>query len=252
LTLAYDGTDYYGWQTQKGKRTVQRVVEEALRKTLGEKIKVIASGRTDAGVHALAQVVNFKTSSRMSNVSIYNALNFWLPEDIACLDVEEVEEKFHARFWARSKTYRYLIVNSRSKPLFFNNYAHFLSYNLNTDLMRRELRSLLGRYDFRAFCASSRLTRDTIRTIKRINLKVSTGGSIFNLLRLSSFRLIAIEIEADGFLYHMVRNIVGTLIEIGKGRFKRGSMRRILAKGERKMAGPTAPAKGLYLVKVRY
>ncbi|MDD4909943.1 MAG: tRNA pseudouridine(38-40) synthase TruA [Candidatus Omnitrophica bacterium] len=254
LVIAYNGANYCGWQSQVAggrKKSIQQVVEKVLKKILGEQVNAAASGRTDSGAHALAQVVNFKTSSSIPPAKIKKALNFWLPEDIVCLDAKEAGAGFHARFKTTSKTYRYLIVNSKSRPLFLGRLTHFVPYELDIDLMRDELNSLRGRRDFASFCSSGSTAKDTVRTVKRVDLRVIRSGAIQSFLTPGS-ALIAIEIEADGFLNHMVRNIVGTLVDIGRGRFKKGSMRGILSHKDRKRAGYTAPAKGLYLSRVVY
>ena len=247
LIIEYDGTNYSGWQIQKnhpstklkaGKRTIQGVLEEALAKILQDKVKVIASGRTDAGVHAKNQVANFKTKSRLSLRDLKNALNANLPDDIVIKKVEKVPLEFHSRFSAKSKIYRYQI--SRGFVSCFERfYFTRVRYKLDVDLMRREAKVLIGRHNFKSFQGSGRKAKNTIRTIKDIKIK-------------EKGRYIFIDIEADGFLYNMVRNIVGTLIEIGRGRFLEGSMKRILEAEDRRKVGPTAEAKGLFLMKVKY
>lgn len=256
LEIEYDGTNYAGWQRQKGHRsqvaghkskTIQETIEKTLRIILQEKVKVIASGRTDSGVHALAQIANFKTKSKLPLANIQKALNSLLPEDISIKDISKVRKDFHSCYSAKSKTYRYVILNSSVKSAFLNKWTLQVPYKLNMRLMRQEARALLGRHDFRSFCASGSTAKTTTRTIQNIAIK-----TIDYPLYAIRYPLIIIDIEADGFLYNMVRNIAGTLFEIARGRFKKGSMKKILLAKDRKLAGPTAPARGLFLVKVNY
>lgn len=243
LTIEYDGTNYSGWQCQNirrpKKKTIQETIERALRKILREKVKLIASGRTDAGVHALAQVANFKTSRNIPALNLQRALNSVLPGDIAVIKVGKARADFHSRFSARAKIYRYTILNQPHPSAFLRNTACFYPYPLDIALMREEAKCLLGRHDFSAFCASGSSAKSAIRRIEKISIKKIN-------------RLIIIDIQADGFLYNMARNIVGTLIEIGRGRFKKGALKKILLSRDRSLAGPTAAAGGLCLVKVNY
>ena len=248
LEIEYDGTNYCGWQIQgrsKNKPSIQETLEKTLRKILQEKIRLIASGRTDAGVHAEAQVANFKTKANIALDKLQKALNGLLPNDITVSKVGEVKLDFHSRFAAKSKLYRYTILNQPYPSAFLEDKVYFYPYPLDIQLMRQEARCLLGRHNFKSFCASGSSAKDTIRTIKRISIKKLTYG-------FKSAPLIVIDIEADGFLYNMARNIVGTLIEIGRGKFSKGSCKRILLSKDRKLAGPTAPACGLCLLKVKY
>ncbi len=254
LTVEYDGTDYCGWQIQKSSqnKSIQGTIERVLRKILQEKIRLIASGRTDAGVHALAQVANFQTNSEIALDKLQRALNGNLPDGIAINKIEEVGLGFHSCLHTKSKTYRYTILNRGWPSPLLRKTVYFYPYPLDIKLMRQEARSLLGKQDFKSFCASGSSAKDTIRTIKRITIK-----KVFPDLRPTSYEqkevnLIIIDIEADGFLYNMVRNIVGTLMEIGRGRFPKGSLKKILNSKDRKTAGPTAPAGGLCLIKVKY
>ncbi|MCM8780134.1 MAG: tRNA pseudouridine(38-40) synthase TruA [Candidatus Omnitrophica bacterium] len=247
LTIEYKGAHYAGWQIQKrgkgkglrGKKTIQEVIEKILRKILREKIKVIGSGRTDAGVHALAQVANFKTNSSIPLEKLQKSLNALLPEDIVIVKIQEASPDFHARFKAKSKLYRYTILNRKYPSAFLGSQVYFYPYSLDIDLMRREARCLVGRHNLKSFYTSDGKARNPFRTIKQIKIKNRRD-------------LITIDIEADGFLYNMARNIVGTLIEIGRGRFPAGSMKKILFLKDRTKAGPTAPACGLSLIKVDY
>ena len=248
LVVEYDGTKFAGWQIQgknqdtktpRHKDTIQETIEEALRKILQEKVKVIASGRTDAGVHALGQIANFKTHSKIPCLNLQKALNTYLPDDIVIKSAEDAGPDFHSRFNAKSKVYSYSILNRTYPSALLKNRVYFFSYSLNVKLMQEASRALLGRHNFKAFQASGSIVKDSIRTIKRI--RVTKKNDIINF-----------EIEADGFLYNMVRNIVGTLVEIGRGKFPAGSLKKIMLSKNRRLAGPTVPACGLYLLKVKY
>ncbi|MBU2541088.1 MAG: tRNA pseudouridine(38-40) synthase TruA [Candidatus Omnitrophica bacterium] len=253
LSISYDGTNYCGWQVQKNRgerRSIQGVIEKTLKKILQERVRLIGSGRTDAGVHALGQVANFKTTSTIEAVNIKRALNSLLPQDIKISSASEVDLGFHSQHGAKLKTYQYLILNSRdSNPLLFR-YVHQVAFSLDIPLMAAELRLLRGRHNFKSFCASGSKVKSTTRTVKKLALRTSAKFSAWDLM--NKARLVIISIEADGFLYNMVRNIVGTLIDIGRGHLKKGDMKRILKAKDRRLAGSTAPAKGLYLCEVKY
>ena len=251
IIIEYDGRRFCGWQKQGQKNSIQEILEKALRKVLREKIRLVASGRTDAGAHALAQAADFHTAKKIPPEKLIAAINSHLPKDIAVVRIDKVPAGFHSRFDAKSKIYRYTIFNRGFSSPLLRNFVYLCRFPLNLSLMRKEAQVLTGRHDFKSFCASGSDVKDTVRRIKRISIKKSTD-------QLSAIgyepkgSLISIEIEANGFLYNMVRNISGTLIEIGRGRFKPGSMKRILAAKDRNAAGPTLPAKGLCLVKVVY
>lgn len=250
LTIEYDGTNYCGWQIQRFKKlkpSIQETLEKALQKILQKKVKIIGSGRTDAGVHALAQVANFKTNSQISLDRLQKGLNALLPDDIVIRKIEEVDSRFHSRFGVRSKVYSYTILNSDCRTAILKGYVYFYPNPLDIHLMRKEAQCLLGKHNFQSFCARGTNIKDMVRTIKRIRIKKTT--SLLFTVRCS---LITVDIEADGFLYNMVRNIVGTLLEIGRGKFHSGQLKKILYSHNRKFAGPTVPAKGLCLIKVNY
>lgn len=247
LTIEYDGTNYAGWQTQNSHKSIQETIEKALKKILREKVRIIGSGRTDAGVHALAQVANFRTRSRIPLLNLQKALNSNLPKDIAIVRTEEADSDFHSCFDAKSKIYRYCILNRPYPSALLRERVCFYHYLLDISLMRREARYLLGRHDFKSFCASGSDDKDTIRTIKNIKIRKVTPNS-----QLLIPNCIFIDIEANGFLYNMARNIVGTLVEIGRSKMPAQSMKKILKARDRKAAGPTMPAKGLCLVEVKY
>ncbi|MFH1245557.1 MAG: tRNA pseudouridine(38-40) synthase TruA [Candidatus Omnitrophota bacterium] len=266
LAIGYEGTRYAGWQAQGlverragatkraqrkptgKKKTIQELIEQALSRILQEKIKVIGSGRTDAGVHAFAQIANFKTNSSLACSNIHKGLNSLLPADIRISCAEEVASSFHSRFTARSKLYRYNIVNGAGVSPFMVRYAYWVRYPLDVSEMDCAAGYLLGRHNFRSFQAQDKKERPAIRTLKRLDI---TAGSYKTAVGVEE-QVISIDIEADGFLYRMVRNIAGTLIEVGRGKLKPGEMKKILAAKNRAYAGPCAPAKGLCLVEVRY
>jgi len=239
FTIEYDGTGYCGWQRQSNGTSIQEVIEKTLKRTLGETVKLTGSGRTDSGVHARAQVANFKTSSRLTTKQLLFALNSSLPKDIAIVKAEEAPSGFNARFKARRKVYRYRILNSPTHSPLEIRYSYQYRQPLDVGLMKREAGALLGRHNFKSFQALDSRRRSSVTHIRRIAITRRQKN-------------ICIDIEADGFLYNMVRVIVGTLIEIGRGKFKKGDMERILKAKDRAMAGPTAPARGLCLMEVRY
>lgn len=241
FVIAYDGTRYAGWQIQKNAGTIQEEIEKALKKILKEKVRLIAAGRTDSGVHARAQAANFKIKRNFPLNKLQSAVNSNLPKDISILKAKIVHSKFHSQYDAKSKIYRYTILNSRIDDPFLRNYYHKIPYRLNISLMKKEAKILAGKHDFKSFQAKSAQSsvKNTVRTIRRINIKKDK-------------KFLYIDIEANGFLHNMVRNIVGTLIEIGRGHFPEGSMGGILGSRNRSKAGPTAPARGLMLMKVKY
>lgn len=256
LEIEYDGTNYAGWQIQNSHksqgtghklRTIQETIEWTLQKILQEKVKVIASGRTDSGVHALAQAANFRTKSKLSLLKIQKALNSLLPGDISIKKIKEVKESFHSRYQVKTKTYRYIIHNDRFPSVFLTRFSWHIPYKLDIKLMRQEAKTLIGTHSFKSFCASGSTVKTTTRTIQ--NIAIKTIGYTLYAIR---YALIIIDIEADGFLYNMVRNIAGTLVEIGRGRLAKGSLKRILQAKDRRLAGPTAPPQGLFLRRVKY
>jgi len=248
LEIEYDGSNYYGWQVQNGLRagvsypaskTIQHALEKVLKQLLQENIKLTVAGRTDSGVHALAQVANFKSRSKMPLKRMQWGLNGLLPRDIVVTKIKEVEPEFNSRFCAKSKIYRYKILNRRYSSALSRGQSYFFHHPLDVPLMRKEAKFLLGKHNFKSFQAVDSRQRNPVKTIKALSIK-----------RVKDF--VYIDIEADSFVYNMVRNIVGTLLEIGRGKFAPGSMRRILDARNRSLAGPTAPAAGLCLLKVRY
>ena len=253
LTIEYDGTNYAGWQTQRVKvKTVQLTVEKALKKILGKKVNLIAAGRTDSGVHAIGQGANFKTFAKIPLKNIKAALNSLLPKDIVVREIEETGIDFHSQYQAKAKLYRYCISNLPQRPALSRDYLCYSPYKLDIRLMRKEAKGLVGRHDLKSFCATGSRTKDTVRNIKRISIKKLPFYLSPFTFHPNNYHLIVIDIEANGFLYNMARNIAGTLVEIGRGKFLAGSMKKILKAKDRKAAGPTMPAKGLCLMKVKY
>ena len=243
LTLAYDGTDFAGWQWQPQRRTLQGELEAALERITGQKTRCFASGRTDAGVHALGQVVSFGSATYLTPPALTKALNAELPDDMLVFEVARAPDGFHAQRDALRKRYRYLIEDGRVRDLFGRRYLWHLYRKLDVDIMQAAAASLIGTHDFTSYetAGSSRLT--TIRTV--FDLLVERRPAEFT-------DRIVIEVEADGFLYNMVRNIVGTLVEVGKGKQPPTWPAEVLALRDRSKAGMTAPAQGLFLVNVEY
>lgn len=239
LTIEYDGTGYCGWQKQINGPSIQETLEKALKKITGQKVTLIGAGRTDSGVHALAQVANFKAKSRLTTKQLLFALNTRLPKDIAVNKVEEAKPDFNARFRAQSRLYRYSIINSPVRSPLEARHSYQFRIPLDIKLMKKEAKTLLGRHNFSSFQAAGGSKSTPVTTVKRISV-------------ISKNKHIYIDIEAKGFLYNMVRNIVGTLIEIGREKLNPGDTRKILKAKNRALAGPTAPAKGLCLMKVNY
>lgn len=240
LKLCYDGTNYHGWQIQKDKPTIQGIIESRLRIITGEKIKIIGSGRTDAGVHAINQVANFKTSSDLKPSEIKRALNSLLPGDIYIKEAKYVPIDFHARYMARSKTYEYRILNREEPDIFTRRYHWHVLPHLNTEEMAKALSLIIGTHDFSAFKSSGSSIVNPIRTVFRAELISDSNG------------FLRIIIEANGFLRHMVRNIVGTIVQVGYGKISLERFKHIFAMGDRRFAGRKAPACGLFLLDVKY
>lgn len=239
LTIQYDGTGYHGWQSQENAVTVQDKVEDAIKELTGRKPKLIGASRTDTGVHAKRFVCNFKSETTIPSERFPLALNTKLPEDIVCLMAEDVEPDFHSRYHAKKKTYSYHIQNSRFPDVFKLNYAWHFPYALDIDEMKKAAEAFLGTHDFIGFAASGFTVKTTVRTI--YSLDVEKDGD-----------LIKITVTGDGFLYNMVRIIAGTLAFCGCKKLNADDMPEIIASCDRKRAGITAPASGLYLEEVYY
>jgi len=242
LTLAYDGSDFAGWQIQPKARTVQGTVRELLERITGESVNLIGSGRTDAGVHALGQVASFETSAPHSCEIFQRALLAELPRDIAVLSVEEMPAGFHAIRSARRKRYRYVIHDSNVRDVFARRYCWQLPYRLDDSAMQTGAAALVGTHDFRSLAAGAERT-SSVRTIFAVDVERPNAERAFEL---------HLEVEADGFLHNMVRAIVGTLVRVGKGAKPAAWVREILEAKIRSAAGPTAPPAGLFLLWVDY
>ena len=256
MTLAYDGTNYCGWQIQPNGLALQAVVEQALSEFTGEAVKAAASGRTDAGVHALGQVVSFSTQSTAPCHGFLHGLAQYLPEDIVVRAVEDAAPGFNARYDAKRKWYRYVIHNSPIRLPFLRNSVLWQRTRLNHDAMHAAVQCLVGTHDFRCFETQWPNRSSSIRTVFRASVTRTATWDAWNANLTDHADIeppfLCFDIEADGFLYNMVRAIVGTLIHVGRGRWSPDDMRRILEKGDRTHAGETAPPQGLYLMRVTY
>ncbi len=242
LTIQYDGTNYFGWQKQPGtKKTIQETIEKVLRVLLREKIELFGAGRTDSGVHAARQVANFKTTNAITLKKLQHGLNALLPDDVRIVSAANAPADFHSRFSASEKTYRYTILNSQYHDVFMKGHVyHFSLVKLDIAAMRAAGKLLVGKHDFSSFKVSgSARGRSNVRTISKV--VITKKGS-----------LLYIDVTGEGFLYKMVRGIAGTLIEIGRGRLPVSTITNILDAKNRTHAGPTAPACGLCLQKIKY
>ena len=239
LLLSYDGTEFSGGQRQRDRRTVQQVVEEAIGRLTGTVPTTNASGRTDAGVHAVGQVAHFLTASRHPPEVFVKALNATMPADVRVKGAWEMPQAFHATLDARAKLYRYVIDNGRVADPFQTRYSQHVFQPLDTAAMQRAAQSLRGRHDFHSFETQWPNRTSSVRTITHIAVNRVNDA-------------VWIDVEADGFLYNMVRSIAGTLVEVGKGKWPESRVAEVLAAEDRREAGPTAPPQGLFLVRVRY
>ncbi|MBN1366262.1 MAG: tRNA pseudouridine(38-40) synthase TruA [Syntrophaceae bacterium] len=240
MTIEYDGSAYCGWQRQENGISIQQLLEEAIEVITGQKVSVIGSGRTDAGVHALNQVGSFKCSTKLPVNKIFMGINSVLPEDIVVKKLEEVGDDFHALRDVKSKIYVYKICNQRLRPALGRNYFWHVRFPLDIGKMKKAAKYLLGTHDFSCFCATGTNVKDRVRTIVDIEIKTGNDG------------LIEIKVESQGFLKYMVRNIIGTLVEVGQGKRKPEEMKLIIESKNRNIAGVTAPACGLFLKEVKY
>ena len=240
LIVEYDGGAYCGWQRQSNGLAIQQVIEECLRKMTGEEVRLTGSGRTDAGVHALRQVANFHTASRLDERSLLMGINSLLPADIVVREVCESPLSFHACFDAVSKVYLYRICNRPVRPVLERNHTWFVWEPLDLASIEDALPVFKGTHDFSSFCSTHTDSVDRVRTILAIAVEKDPAG------------MIAISMEADGFLRYMVRTIVGTLVDCGRGKCSRKEVSEILAAKDRRRAGLTAPPQGLFLMAVKY
>lgn len=239
LTVEYDGTEYHGWQVQPNGRTIQAVLQQALARMTGESSAIIAAGRTDAGVHAAGQVISFSLQRAVSAATLQRALNALTPPDICITAAEPVADDFHPRRAARSRTYTYQIWNARWVSPFWRRYVWHVPRPLQPHQMRLAAAALVGEHDFTSFQAAGCQAKQPVRRVLRSDLEHSE-------------HLMTYTIEATGFLRHMVRNIVGTVVEVGTGERSAADLPRLLAARDRTLAGPTAPACGLCLQRVNY
>ncbi|MBQ7505346.1 MAG: tRNA pseudouridine(38-40) synthase TruA [Ruminococcus sp.] len=240
ITISYDGRQFHGWQIQKNGITVQEVFQEALTKIVGEYKDLKGCSRTDSGVHALMYCISVRIAHPIEPVRLKAALNRWLPSSVSCLDCVQVSDDFHARYDCKSKQYKYKIWNSDTRNPFLNGYALFYPYKLDAELLNKTAQDFVGKHDFTSFCTlDKREVGDMSREVK--HFEVERDGD-----------LVVMTVEADGFLYNMVRIMVGTLLEIAQGKIKPDAIPEILNKHNRLFAGATAQACGLYLDKVNY
>jgi tRNA pseudouridine38-40 synthase len=249
LTVAYDGTDFHGWQRQPRAPTIQSCLEAVLERIVGQTVEVVASGRTDAGVHASNQVANFKTTSPIPCPNLVHAINDLLPSTVRVKEAEEAPEGFHARYAVRRKTYQYRILQAPVCSPFIARFVYHYQYLLDHPRMAEAAALVEGRHDFASFAGS-----DSAKEGGSLESDQSTVREVFasRIHWRARTSILAYEVSGSGFLRHMVRTIVGTLIEVGRGKLKPSDMLRILKARDRRRAGPTAPAHGLCLMKVEY
>jgi tRNA pseudouridine38-40 synthase len=250
LIIEYDGTAYHGWQRQNGETTIQGIVEDSVQRITGTPSSVLGASRTDAGVHALGQVAVFRTESRLDAGTIKKALNAVLPQDIRILDTVEVDDSFHPGDAAVKKSYFYIIANERVSSPFLFRYTWAVPQQLDLNAMTEAAQSLRGRHDFAAFMGAGSDVQETVREI--YSLSIERLDSVDFMTGRLRGDFIRIWTEANGFLRHMVRNIVGTLVETGRGRIPADRITGILHSRDRRLAGQTAPAKGLFLERIVY
>lgn len=239
LTVAYDGTDFCGWQSQPGQRTVQGTLEVAAERVVGAAVEIIGSSRTDSGVHALGQVAHFETASALDAATLARAINAYLPEDVQVLAGEEAAADFHAIGSTIRKRYRYVLHDGALAPLFRRRYVWHVRRRLDEAAMHRAGQALRGTHDFASFENQGTPRTTSVRTILDIEVRRQAPPDD---------QFVHVEVEADGFLYNMVRNITGTLVEVGRGRRPESAMAETLAAKDRAAAGMTAPPQGLFLL----
>lgn len=239
LTIAYDGSRFFGWERQPDKDTIQGKLEAVLGQLQGAPVNVIGAGRTDAGVHARAMTANVVLSVAESPEELRDYMNRYLPDAIAIREVKEASPRFHARYNALGKTYRYTCHTGAVKPVFDRKYVTVLDYDPDVEKMRRAASYLLGEQDFASFCGNPRMKKSTVRLVDHISIERRKDRVIFTF-------------HGTGFLQNMVRILVGTLLEVGRGYWEPAYVQEILAAKDRKLAGPTAPPEGLCLMKVDY
>lgn len=239
FTICYDGSAFHGWQVQKNAVAVQQVFQDAVEKVFGSRLDVVGCSRTDSGVHANMYCCTVKTTSRITENGAIMAMNTKLPKQIAVLDCKEVELDFHPRYFCKSKQYVYKIYNGKIRNPFYENYAYHYRYSIDAEYLNREAQAFVGKHDFAGFCSVGSKIVDTVRQVKSIS--VNRDGD-----------MVYITVEADGFLYNMVRIIVGTLLFVAQGLIEKNQLPSIIESKNRKLAGKTAPPQGLYLNRVNY
>ena len=240
LTIEYDGKDFNGWQKQPNKLNIQGTIEQTIKSITGEDVELNASGRTDAGVHALGQIANFKTNSKIPIEKFAIALNSRLKKSIVIKKAEEVDERFHSRLNCKKKTYRYIINNSNEGSAIYRNLETHIPQKLDVEKMKKAIKYFEGEHDFKAFKASGTSSKSSVRTIYKADV-IDAGNE-----------RIYIELTGNGFLYNMVRIISGTLVEVGLGKIEPNEIKTIIESKKRENAGKTLPPQGLYLVNVEY
>lgn len=240
LTIEYDGKDFNGWQKQPNKLNIQGTIEQAIERITGEKVDLTASGRTDAGVHAIGQVANFKTNSNLPIDKFPIAINSNLKKSIIIKSAEEVEDRFHSRLNCKRKTYRYIINNSKYGTAIYRNLETHIPLKLDIDKMKKAVKYFEGEHDFKAFKASGTSSKSSVRTIYKAEVIKKDNDRIY------------IELTGSGFLYNMVRIIAGTLMDVGLGKIEPEDIKKIINSKDRQNAGKTLPPQGLYLLNVEY
>ena len=239
IKIVYDGTNFYGFQYQPDKRTIENELTLGIQNTIKEKTKIYYAGRTDRGVHALGQYANFKSDTTIDIGNLPRVINYNLPEDVSVIGAKYVDDDFHARFSAKKKKYRYVVYRSRYRNALLCNRAYEYPFNLNIEKMRTSMNYLLGEHDYNSFMGRNAIVKDTIRSIDSVDIIENRNFLYFDFV-------------GKSFLKNMIRIIVGTALEIGNGRFSELHMKEVLDKKNRKAAGPTAPSCGLYLLDVEY
>lgn len=239
LTIQYDGTNYHGWQVQKNAITVQEVLQNAIEKVFGERLDVKGCSRTDSGVHANEYCVSIDTEMNIQSENVVLAVNGFLPKDIAVKTCREVSMDFHPRYSVDSKEYLYKINNAPVRDAFQANYAFHYRRKIDAEYLNEEAKAFIGTYDYSGFCSVKSDVEDTVRTVKS-----------FDVWREGD--MVYFKVSADGFLYNMVRIMVGTLLFVSEGKIKKGELESVILSKDRKRAGKTAPPQGLYLNKVNY
>lgn len=239
LTISYDGSAYHGWQVQENAVTVQEVFQSTVKKVFSKNIDIKGCSRTDSGVHANNYCLSFKTEKNIPNENIVLALNTYLPKDIAVLSCIDVPMDFHARYNVKSKQYVYKLYNGKIRNPFLDKYAYHYRFPIDADYLNKEAQAFCGTFDFAGFCSAHSGVEDTVRTVKAFSVE-REGDMVY------------FTVEADGFLYNMVRIMVGTLIFVAEGKIKEGELKSVIESKNRKRAGKTAPPQGLYLDKVNY